>query len=336
MIDVVDCRLSGQPMSYTAFGEVRAETGASPTDYTYTGQRSYTDDFGLMFYNARWYDPDTAHFAQADTIIPQPGNSADWNRYAYVRNNPIKYIDPTGHDPKCGPDGAFCDNDPWNDFYYDYDVRLNSHGTKIVSIAYEIERLTGKTVSLNFVVQLIFEREFSGWGWHVAADQIINANSEAAVRNFRQWVLEEYPNNVNSLTAFVNWLGEHHQAASSIITDLFINIPSGKKSVDIVLGSNRYFAANAKYARMLTHNKFFYPPVGWATFDTNAPYAYGFCNDLGCRIATSKIGVFKELSDTLIKGINPIFSTNLTELYFKSGDSFIVTHYQWKNYWGKE
>jgi RHS repeat-associated protein len=82
---------------YTAFGEVRAETGTSPTDYQYTGQRSYLDSFGLHYYVARWYDPVTAHFAQADTIIPQPGNSADWNRYAYVNYNPIKYNDPTGH-----------------------------------------------------------------------------------------------------------------------------------------------------------------------------------------------------------------------------------------------
>jgi RHS repeat-associated protein len=83
---------------YTAFGEVRAETGASPTDYQYTGQRSYMDTFGLHYYVARWYDPVTAHFAQADSIIPQPGNSADWNRYAYVLYNPMRYIDPSGHE----------------------------------------------------------------------------------------------------------------------------------------------------------------------------------------------------------------------------------------------
>jgi len=84
---------------YTAFGEVRAESGTSPTDYQYTGQRSYLDSFGLHYYVARWYDPVTAHFAQADSIIPQPGNSADWNRYAYVLYNPMRYIDPTGHIP---------------------------------------------------------------------------------------------------------------------------------------------------------------------------------------------------------------------------------------------
>jgi len=39
----------------------RYSSGTNPTDYTYTGQYSYTDDFGLMFYNARWYDPYLNH-----------------------------------------------------------------------------------------------------------------------------------------------------------------------------------------------------------------------------------------------------------------------------------
>ena len=85
--------------SYTAFGEVRYQSSTSPTDYQYTGQRSYLDDFGLHYYVARWYDPATAHFAQADTIIPNPGNSGDWDRYAYVLNNPMTYIDVNGHFP---------------------------------------------------------------------------------------------------------------------------------------------------------------------------------------------------------------------------------------------
>ncbi|NOH04096.1 MAG: hypothetical protein HND47_20065 [Chloroflexi bacterium] len=56
---------------YKAWGEVRYSSGATPTQYTYTGQYSYTADFGLMFYNARWYDPSLKRFAQADTIVPQ-------------------------------------------------------------------------------------------------------------------------------------------------------------------------------------------------------------------------------------------------------------------------
>lgn len=80
---------------YTAWGEPRYSSGSLPTDYTYTGQRSYTADFGLMFYNARWYDPALGRFAQADTIVPQGLQGLD--RYAYVINNPIRFTDPTGH-----------------------------------------------------------------------------------------------------------------------------------------------------------------------------------------------------------------------------------------------
>ena len=39
------------------------------------------------------------HFTQPDTIIPNPYNPQDWNRYAYARNNPLKYTDPSGHLP---------------------------------------------------------------------------------------------------------------------------------------------------------------------------------------------------------------------------------------------
>ena len=66
------------------------------------GQRSYLDSLGLHYYVARWYDPATAHFAQADTIIPNPGNSGDWDRYAYVLNNPMNFNDPSGHDDEDG------------------------------------------------------------------------------------------------------------------------------------------------------------------------------------------------------------------------------------------
>jgi len=65
-------------------------------------------DFGLLFYNARWYDPALGRFTQADILIPQPGNPASWDRYAYVLNSPVDLADPSGHDPWwCGGD-QFC------------------------------------------------------------------------------------------------------------------------------------------------------------------------------------------------------------------------------------
>jgi len=98
---------------YKAWGEVRYTTPNQtlPTRYTYTGQYSYINDeatdlgsagFGLMFYNARWYDPALGRFAQADTIIP--GGVQGYDRYAYVNNSPIRYTDPSGHKVTCEVD----------------------------------------------------------------------------------------------------------------------------------------------------------------------------------------------------------------------------------------
>lgn len=52
---------------------------------------------GLSYYNARWYDAQLGRFTTPDSIIPKPDNPQDFNRYAYVRNNPLKYVDPSGH-----------------------------------------------------------------------------------------------------------------------------------------------------------------------------------------------------------------------------------------------
>ncbi|RME57163.1 RHS repeat-associated core domain-containing protein, partial [Candidatus Parcubacteria bacterium] len=82
-------------------GQVRYRNGSLPTRYTYTGQYTYLDDFGLYFYNARWYDPQLGRFTQPDSLIPDPAEPLSWERYAYVRNNPLKFSDPSGHCPWC-------------------------------------------------------------------------------------------------------------------------------------------------------------------------------------------------------------------------------------------
>jgi RHS repeat-associated protein len=88
---------------YTPWGEVRYTSGSLPTKYTFTGQFSYTGDFGLMFYNARWYDSYLNRWCQPDSIIPDPTYPQSFDRYAYVRNNPVNFVDPTGHREEIGP-----------------------------------------------------------------------------------------------------------------------------------------------------------------------------------------------------------------------------------------
>ncbi len=82
-------------LRYSAWGETRYTSGTTPTQRRYTGQMQA--EAGLYFYQARWFDPSLGRFAQADSIIPEPGNAQDWDRYAGMANNPVLYSDPTGH-----------------------------------------------------------------------------------------------------------------------------------------------------------------------------------------------------------------------------------------------
>jgi len=50
-----------------------------------------------MYYGARFYSPRLGRFISADTLICHPRNPQAWNRYSYVLNNPLYYVDPTGH-----------------------------------------------------------------------------------------------------------------------------------------------------------------------------------------------------------------------------------------------
>jgi RHS repeat-associated protein len=81
---------------YYPYGETRYAAGTLPTDFGFTGQRNDAT-IGLYDYHARWYDPTLGRFISADTIVPDPGTPQDFNRYAYVSNNPLRYTDPSGH-----------------------------------------------------------------------------------------------------------------------------------------------------------------------------------------------------------------------------------------------
>jgi len=133
---------------YYPWGGVRWSSGASPTDYMFTGQQE-VDYINLYWYNSRWYDPALGRFVSPDTIVPGVGEGGNPNaigylgdytyssltvdyhegqflaqlnaenntrlqnpysrfalvptitiafdRYAYSLNNPVRYVDPSGH-----------------------------------------------------------------------------------------------------------------------------------------------------------------------------------------------------------------------------------------------
>lgn len=77
--------------SYDSFGN---PTGNLTTRYQYTG-REYDSLTGLHFYRARWYDSNLGRFISEDPI----GFVGGINLYGYVKNNPLFYKDPMGHNP---------------------------------------------------------------------------------------------------------------------------------------------------------------------------------------------------------------------------------------------
>jgi RHS repeat-associated protein len=61
--------------TYLPYGGTRWESGSTPTDFQFTGQRKEAG-FGLYDYNARYYDPLIGRFVSADSIVPGAGQAA--------------------------------------------------------------------------------------------------------------------------------------------------------------------------------------------------------------------------------------------------------------------
>ncbi|NJN05215.1 MAG: RHS repeat-associated core domain-containing protein [Rhodobacteraceae bacterium] len=99
---------------FDAFGQRRLPNGAGSLSATalatlaantrdgFTGHE-HLDNLNLIHMNGRVYDPVIGRFISADPYVPAPFDGQSLNRYAYVWNNPLAYVDPSGFDgePPC-------------------------------------------------------------------------------------------------------------------------------------------------------------------------------------------------------------------------------------------
>ena len=89
---------------YDAWGNLTVQEEAVPNRFKYTGQQF--DPVTQQYYlRARFYNPVIARFTQEDTY-----RGDGLNLYAYCANNPVFYVDPTGHETRCVKDAykAIC------------------------------------------------------------------------------------------------------------------------------------------------------------------------------------------------------------------------------------
>lgn len=81
--------------SYLPFGEVRQ--GGAENYYTGKEKDKAAD---LYNFEARYVSPELRHFTQADIADPDFDDPQDLNRYAYVGNNPLSFVDLDGYKKK--------------------------------------------------------------------------------------------------------------------------------------------------------------------------------------------------------------------------------------------
>ena len=87
---------------YTPYGSLAL--GTAPNGPGYTGHVN-DPDTGLVYMQARYYDPATGRFLSIDPVVPAAGNTFNFNRYDYTSNNPENHIDPDGK-ADCGNNGV--------------------------------------------------------------------------------------------------------------------------------------------------------------------------------------------------------------------------------------
>lgn len=78
---------------YNPYGETNTEEGIEE-DYLFTGKQE--DSTGLYYFMGRYYDPGVGRFLTRDSEFGQTNRPQTLNKYTYVLENPLKFVDPDG------------------------------------------------------------------------------------------------------------------------------------------------------------------------------------------------------------------------------------------------
>ncbi|MGL4484279.1 MAG: RHS repeat-associated core domain-containing protein [Anaerovoracaceae bacterium] len=80
---------------YDEFGNTES-FGNLDNEIAYTGG-IYDKSTQLYYLNARYYNPEDGRFITQDSYRGSKEDMGTWHLYAYCGNNPVNYVDPSGH-----------------------------------------------------------------------------------------------------------------------------------------------------------------------------------------------------------------------------------------------
>jgi len=82
--------------SYQPYGERQQREPRANANRRWFTSHVEDADTGLLYMQARYYDPRIGRFMSMDPVGFVASNPMSFNRYLYVNNNPYKYVDPDG------------------------------------------------------------------------------------------------------------------------------------------------------------------------------------------------------------------------------------------------
>ena len=112
MVQTVDAAGSTQNQyEYDIWGNPVLTIEASENAIRYAGE-FLDSETGLYYLRARFYDPYLGRFTTEDSYWGEDENPLSLNLYTYCANDPVRYVDPSGHVTMYNSAGKPCEVDP--------------------------------------------------------------------------------------------------------------------------------------------------------------------------------------------------------------------------------
>jgi RHS repeat-associated protein len=151
----------------------------------FTGQQM-DDDLGLINMKGRMFDPSTGRFLTADPNTQAPFDSAGYDHYAYARNNPLKFVDPSGFlygadGSDSNPFGPYADFFAASDAYFGSGHMPSAGGFELQAVDQHINELAAA---------MVYQQSYSDQGYGPSGEQTGGFQLEVPRKDTSQWLAD--------------------------------------------------------------------------------------------------------------------------------------------------